>query len=98
MDISYPMSQYPIGTSFTPIFEKAYISTAECRLRSAEKKAKTCRAVAVIYSPIVKGTSAELYIQGCQMAKFDPFLSLDCAKVEGVGGQSKEMKGSNFAA
>ena len=36
--------------------------------------------------------------QGCQMAKFDPFLSLDCARVEGVGAQSKEMKGSNFAA
>ena len=26
--------------------------------------------------------------QGCQMAKFDPFLSLDCARVEGVGAQS----------
>ena len=24
-------------------------------------------------------------LQGCQMAKFDPFLSLDCARVEGVG-------------
>ena len=24
-------------------------------------------------------------IQCCQMAKFDPFLSLDCARVEGVG-------------
>ena len=36
--------------------------------------------------------------QGCQMAKFDPFLSLDCARVEGVGAQSKEGKGSNFAA
>ena len=35
---------------------------------------------------------------GCQMAKFDPFLSLDCARVEGVGAQSKERKGSNFAA
>ena len=28
------------------------------------------------------------------MAKFDPFLSLDCARVEGVGAQSKERKGS----
>ena len=28
----------------------------------------------------------------------DPFLSLDCARVEGVGAQSKERKGSNFAA
>ena len=37
------------------------------------------------------------YSQGCQMAKFDPFLSLDCARVEGVGAQSKERKGSNFA-
>ena len=36
--------------------------------------------------------------QGCQMAKFDPFLSLDCARVEGVEAQSKERKGSNFAA
>ena len=36
--------------------------------------------------------------QGCQMAKFDPFLSLDCARVEGVGAQSKGRKGSNFAA
>ena len=31
------------------------------------------------------------------MAKFDPFLSLDCVRVEGVGAQSKERKGSNFA-
>ena len=30
-------------------------------------------------------------------AKFDPFLSLDCARVESVGAQSKERKGSNFA-
>ena len=36
--------------------------------------------------------------QGCQMAKFDPFLSLDCARVERVGAQSKERKGSNFVA
>ena len=37
--------------------------------------------------------------QGCQMAKFDPFFSLDCARVEGVGAQSKgrKEKGSNFA-
>ena len=32
------------------------------------------------------------------MAKLDPFLPLDCARVEGVGAQSKERKGSNFAA
>ena len=31
------------------------------------------------------------------MVKFDPFLSLDWARVEGVGAQSKERKGSNFA-
>ena len=36
--------------------------------------------------------------QGCQMAKFDPLLSVDCDRVEGVGAQSKERKGSNFAA
>ena len=32
------------------------------------------------------------------MEKFDPFLSLDCARVEGVRAQSKERKVSNFAA
>ena len=42
------------------------------------------------------------------MAKFEPFLSLDFGRVEGVGqwgtrvegvgAQSKERKGSNFAA
>ena len=36
--------------------------------------------------------------QGCQMAKLDPFLSLDCARVECVVAQSKERKVSNFAA
>ena len=36
--------------------------------------------------------------QVCQMAKFDPFLSLDCIGVEGVGAESKERMGSNFAA
>ena len=30
-------------------------------------------------------------------AKFNPFLSLDCARVEGVGAQSKGRKGLNFA-
>ena len=32
----------------------------------------------------------ELVVEGgwcCQMAKFDPFLSLDCARAEGVGDQ-----------
>ena len=36
--------------------------------------------------------------QCCQMAQVDLFLSLDCARVEGWGAQSKEGKGSNFAA
>ena len=36
--------------------------------------------------------------QGCQMSKLDPYISLDCARVEGLGAQSKERKGSNFAA
>ena len=37
------------------------------------------------------------FSQGCQMAKFDPFLSLDCARVEGrMGAQSKERKGYNL--
>ena len=47
---------------------------------------------------MLSGKSDAVSDQGCQMAKFDPFLSLDCARVEGVGAQSKERKGSNFAA
>ena len=35
--------------------------------------------------------------QCCQMAKFDPFLSLDCAPTPSTLAQSKERKGSNFA-
>ena len=36
--------------------------------------------------------------QGCQMAKFDPFLSLDCARVEGVGlgGATQGKEGIKF--
>ena len=42
---------------------------------------------------LAPGPGQRIYhAQGCQRAKFDPFLSLDCARVEGVGG-----KGSNFA-
>ena len=47
---------------------------------------------------ILCGEGYDVSQQGCQMAKFDPCLSLDCARVEGVGAQSKERKGSNFAA
>ena len=32
------------------------------------------------------------------MSKFDPFFSFDCARVEGMGAQSKERRGSIFAA
>ena len=31
--------------------------------------------------------------EGCQMAKFDPFLSLDCARVEGVAWGRNPRKG-----
>ena len=47
--------------------------------------------------PDEEGVRLDLF-HGCQMAKFDPFLSLDCARVEGAGAQSKERKGSKFAA
>ena len=33
----------------------------------------------------------------CYAAKFDPFLSLDCAPTPSTLAQSKERKGSNFA-
>ena len=37
--------------------------------------------------------------QGCQMAKFDPFLSLDCAWVEGVsGGAIQGKEGIKFCS
>ena len=49
---------------------------------------------------VTVGHSCKLLVtirnQDCLMAKFVPFLSLDCASVEG-GAQSKERKGSNFA-
>ena len=47
----------------------------------------------------VDGLSPGFYlVHCCQTAKYDPFLSLDCARVEGEGAQSKERKVSNFAA
>ena len=33
----------------------------------------------------------------CYAAKFDPFLSLDYTRVEDMGAQSKERKGTHFA-
>ena len=38
--------------------------------------------------------------QCCQMAKFDPFLSLDCARVEGVGrgGAVQGKEGIKFCS
>ena len=51
------------------------------------------------YTPLA--TPSLNYSQGEErenkVAKFDPFLSLDCTRVEGVEAQSKERKGSNFA-
>ena len=38
-------------------------------------------------------------LQGCQMAKFDPFLSMDCARVEGAGrGAIQEKEGIKFCS
>ena len=48
--------------------------------------------------PVLIATHCGSRGQCYQMAKFAPFLSLDCTKVESVGAQSKERKGSNFAA
>ena len=38
-----------------------------------------------------------LWLRYAATFELDPFLSLDCARVEGVWAQSKERKGSNFA-
>ena len=57
---------------------------------------------AALRNPDAKGryfmASALLGGQGCQMAKFDPFLSLDCARVEGVGAQSQGKEGIKFCS
>ena len=52
----------------------------------------------LIWQIVLRPLALTCNTHGCKMAKFDPFLSLDCARVEGVGAQSKERKGSNFAA
>ena len=46
-----------------------------------------------VLGPLVFWTMAPL----CYAAKFDPFLSLDCAPTPSSLAQSKERKGSNFA-
>ena len=43
------------------------------------------------------GKAFIMYHQGCQMAKFDPFLSFDCARVEGgAGGANRGKEGIKF--
>ena len=42
--------------------------------------------------------SLTLYGQGCQMAKIYPFLSLDCARVEGMGGAIQGKQGIKFCS
>ena len=46
-----------------------------------------------VFGPLGFWTMAPL----CYAAKFDPFLSLDCAPTPSTLAQSKERKGSNFA-
>ena len=65
--------------------------TQNGRIEEKKKKKKNFEGVSGVFR-------YEGMEQGCQMAKFDPFLSLSCARVEGVGAQSKERKASNFAA
>ena len=38
-----------------------------------------------------------LRLKCCQIAKFDPFLSLDCARVEGVGHRKGSIKCCHLA-
>ena len=46
----------------------------------------------------VAAESVVVEYQGCQMAKFDPLLSLDCARVEGVGGTIQGKEGIKFCS
>ena len=91
-------------------FQSPPFSTNKSRKRAGSPEHRSCRKTA-FYLLIWPADRRQITIsrgwkrlwfwglrQGCQMAKFDPFLSLDCARVEGMGAQSKERKGSNFAA
>ena len=69
------------------------VETVEPGLRATVLLSAECPS-----SLLTKANRHRILEESCQMAKFDPFLSLDCARVEGVGAQSKERKGSNFAA
>ena len=53
-------------------------------------------AVGVRHHPQVAGRAAAG--QCCQMANFDPFLSLDCVRVEGVGGAIQGKEGIQFCS
>ena len=72
--------------------------TAGMRVLNATDPTAAARIIGNLSEALASTPFDHAGTQGCQMAKFDPFLSLDCARVEGVGAQSKERKGSNFAA
>ena len=99
-------------SSFGLFQDMAQISVRDCRkMEDASSQTQLCGLLFLQVSPrwscchLVGSAAPQLSCDGwfpcChggQMAKFDPFLSLDCARVEGVGAQSKERKGSNFVA
>ena len=86
---------------FTPMHKTLRIQLPDLRYidSNVDFSTKTFDTVIAVCSELGRNADdGDGHSQGCQMAKFDPFLSLDCARVEGVGAQSKERKGSNFSA
>ena len=58
----------------------------------------TCETTPRSFSPSNCADAPPGSLHGFQMAKLDPFLSLDCATVEGMGVQSKEKEGIKFCS
>ena len=65
-------------------------SSSPCPLAALTKPELALTVTTLRASPVPKMALERSLIQGCQMAKFDPFLSLDCTRVEGVGAKPKK--------
>ena len=61
-------------------------------------RASTRRLLRFHYSRFTAARRPSFGVHGCQMAKFDPFLSLDCTRVEGVGGAIQGKEGIKISS
>ena len=80
----------------------AEAETASWRMAASVRPSITTWEAAIIirHEQRLKVATSQLVVieQGFQMAKFDPFLSLDCARVEGVGGVIQGKEGIKFCS